>query len=206
MTGRNIVIVVVLVVIIALVAYFLMKSSSSGFYDGVVFDYIPGALYAPGGGLLYYEDAVAAPCCDRPRAIGCCERPRCEPRCDRRASLAEAIALRNAANVQELKRKAAEYREMAAHRDMRREAALKRAAESESRSLRSMADVHERLSRDEAASAASAMAIADSAGARIADIKGARQMALMERAGCPMIQAPQPQQQMMMAGNKQMLR
>lgn len=193
MTGRNIVIVIVIIVIVALIAYFMTRS---GYYDGVLFN------YAPANGLMYYENGALPsccpqqPCCDRFPAVG---MDRCEG--DRRASLAEAIALRNAANVQELKRKAAECREMAAKRDMNREAALKLAAEYESRSLRNMADIHERLSRDEADSAAKAMAIADSASARMADIKQARQMALMERAGCPMnMSMPngQQQQQMMM--------
>ena len=89
----------------------------------------------------------------------------CDSRDLRRAAAeAEARALREAAAVHEAKRHAAEYREAAAERDMRREESIKLVAEAEARSLQRAAARHEQASRMQADMANRAMTIASNAG------------------------------------------
>jgi hypothetical protein len=172
MTSKKVVIGIVVVIVIVIVIFGFM--SRSGFYDGAIFDYTSPTMYNYNYPGVYYENGMA--CGSENPMLGWRAAE-----LKRAAANAEAIALRQSAMVHEAKRRGAQYREMAAERDMKREAAIKRAAENESLSLQAMAKRHEDIAAAETAMSAQASAMAQTAGSKITSL-GATKMTEMNNA------------------------
>lgn len=153
--GKLVIGIVVFIAIVIAIMWF-MGPARSGFYDGAMFDYTMPPVYeftnVPG---VVYENGL--PFGHRAGWSGGHELRRA-------AAASETMALRDAAAVHEAKRRAAEFREEAAARDMRREEQIKLAAEAEARSLQNAAARHENLAKMQGDMASQAMSVATSAG------------------------------------------
>jgi hypothetical protein len=150
--GKLVMYIIVFIVIVIAIMYFM---NGSGFYDGAIFDYTMPPVYeftnVPG---IVYENGM--PFGHRAGWGGNELR--------RAAAVSETMALRDAASVHEAKRRAAEFREAAAARDMKREEHIKLAAEAEARALQNAAARHESLAKMQGDLASRAMNVATNAG------------------------------------------
>jgi hypothetical protein len=137
-----------LLIVIAAAAAILFVASKTvkdRFYDGAVFDYTQPTVYDYDYTGVYYENGA-------PFAAGSSEFQQRmlgwkAAEIKLAADAADAYALRKASAVHDAKRKAAEYRELAAERDMMRERAMKQAAEGEAQRLMSAAQCHEQSAK-----------------------------------------------------------
>jgi hypothetical protein len=142
---------VVIGIVVALIVIVLVYASSrSGFYDGAVFDYTMPTVYSHDCPDVYYENGM--PIARKTRDLRIL------------AAAEESLALRQAADMHEAKKRGAQFREMVAARDMKREAAIKIAAENEAASLRAMANIHDAAAKADMEMSGQASIIAQNAG------------------------------------------
>jgi hypothetical protein len=141
MTSHKLVIVVVFIVIGIIILY---ANAGSGFYDGAVFDYTMPTVFDTKNPNIYYENGMAV-YVDKTPFIGWTNSD-----LKLSADTMDVLVLRQAAELRETKKRGAHIRGMIAERNMKREAAIKIAAEREAAILRAMANSHEAAAKSEA--------------------------------------------------------